>query len=137
VNRTTPLQKPEQRLFNYLYLLLIISITPLFETFLAEMKNEQYSIFIRGKIAAICESILRGEIGVIAGSRRITSLGFELFDNHDEDFIPFVAIDSETDHLPVDGERKNWSNDSLKRKDKEIAEFESISKEEAFKACKN
>jgi hypothetical protein len=99
------------------------------------MKNEQYSIFIRGKVVAICESILREQIGVIAGSRRITSLGFELFDKHDEDFMAFVAIDSETDHLPVDRERKNWSNDSLERKDKEIAEFESVSKEDAFKAC--
>ena len=100
------------------------------------MKNEPYSNFIRGKIVAVCESVLREEIGVIAGSRRLKSLGFEVFNDHDADFMIFAVIDSETDHLPVGWERKNWSPEALKNKDQEIAEFESVCKEEAFKACR-
>ena len=51
-----------------------------------EMRTEEYSIFIRGKIVAICEAMLREEMGIIAGSRRLIGLGLELFDDHDEDF---------------------------------------------------
>lgn len=98
--------------------------------------------FIRGKIVVICEAMLKEKIGVIAGSRILNRLEFELLHNEvgqfqrDEDFLTFVAIDSETDHLPVDFERKNWSAEALERKDKEIAEAEAFYKDDAFAACK-
>jgi len=104
--------------------------------------DEETSIFVRGKIIAICQAILKREIGVIAGSRIIDGLEFELMDygfgsfSRDKDFLPFVAINSETDHLPVDRERSNWSEEALERKDKEIAVAEAIYKESAFEACK-
>ena|ERR1041385_8564757 len=96
------------------------------------MKNEDY---IRGKIVAICEAVVAEEIGIIAASRRLSALGLELFGRHDEDFILFVAVDSETDHLPVDIERKNWSAEALKRKDVEIAEAEALYKNDVIAAC--
>ena len=65
------------------------------------MRTEEYSTFIRGKIVVICEAMLHEEIGIIAGSRRLKSLGFRLFNAHDKNFLMFVVIDSETDHLPV------------------------------------
>lgn len=91
--------------------------------------------FLQGKIIAICEAIKSEKIGVIAGSRTLVSLHFELFDENDEDFITFRAIDSETDHLPVDWERKNWSKGALEIKDKEITEYELFYKDEVFLAC--
>jgi hypothetical protein len=104
------------------------------------MINETLSVFVRGKIIAICEAILNEEIGVIAGSRILNRLEFELIDysvgkfDRDEDFIPFVAIDSETDHLPVNRERADWSAEALARKDKEIAESEALYRDSAFAA---
>lgn len=98
------------------------------------MKNEEY--YIRGKIVAICEATLAEEIGIIAASRRLSSLGRELFGRRDEDFIMFNGVDSETDHLPVDIERKNWSAEALKRKDVEIAEAEAIYKNNVVAACR-
>ena len=100
------------------------------------MRNEQYSAFIRGKIVAICEAILKEESGIIAGSRKLSRLGIELCGDHDDDFMTFVAIDSETDHLPVDWERRNWSIEALERKDKGIMEAEAHYKDAAFAACK-
>ena len=107
------------------------------------MINETLSVFVRGKIVAICEAILNEEIGVIAGSRILNKLEMELhhcevvqFDR-DEDFTPFIGIDSETDHLPVDRERANWSAEALGRKDKQIAESEAFYKDSAFAACRN
>lgn len=98
--------------------------------------NEQYPIFLRGKIVAICELLLKEQIGVIAGSRQLVSLGSTLCGELDEDFIPFLAVDSETDHLPVDWERRNWSIEALERKDKEISEYEASSRTHVFEACR-
>jgi hypothetical protein len=105
-----------------------------------KMKNEGYSAFIRGKIVAVCEAILDEEIGVVAGSRRISDFECELDDELDdesyEDLKPFIGINSETQHLPVNWERRNWSAGALERKDKEIAEAETFYKDKAFAACR-
>jgi hypothetical protein len=100
------------------------------------MLNEEYSTFLRGKLIAICEAILKEEIGIIAGSRRLNGLGNELCGDNDEDFLIFIAIESETDHLPVDWERRNWSDEALQRKDREIAETEAVHQDRVFAACK-
>jgi len=69
---------------------------------LARVMDGEASIFVRGKIIAICQAILNEEIGVIAGSRIIDGLEFELMDygfgwfSRDKDFLPFVGINSET-----------------------------------------
>ena len=88
------------------------------------------------RFLAICEAVLGEEIGIIAASRRLKDCGHELFDGRDEDFILFVVVDSETDHLPVDIERRNWSEEALKRKDAEIAEAEAFYKDNVMAACK-
>jgi len=97
-------------------------------------KIEEY--YLRGKIVAICEATLAEEIGIIAASRRLSALGLELFDGRHEDFIMFDGVYTETDHLPVDKEQKNWSAEALKRKDAEIAEAEAFYKNEVFAACR-
>jgi hypothetical protein len=76
------------------------------------MKNEEY--YTRGKIVAICEATLAEEIGIIAASRRLSALGLRLFGSRHEDFIMFDVVDSETDHLPVDTERKNWDGNRMR-----------------------
>ena len=102
-----------------------------------EKEAEHKEYFLRGKIVAICEAVLAEEIGVIAASRRLSGLGLELLENRDEDFVMFDGISSETDHLPVDIERRNWSVEALEAKDKEIAECEALYKEDVFAACKH
>ncbi len=98
---------------------------------------DKQTAFLHGKIVAICEAIRSEKIGVIAGSRILNSLRFKLSEENDEDFMFFAGIDSETDYLPVDWERKNWSKDSLKEKDKEIAEIETFYKKSVISACEN
>jgi hypothetical protein len=99
-----------------------------------EMKNEDY--YLQGKIVAICEAVLAEEIGIIAASRHLSALGSELLDGHDEDFRTFDAVDSETDHLPVNIERRNWSTEALKQKDVEIAETEALYRNNVIMACR-
>jgi Protein of unknown function (DUF2489) len=106
------------------------------------MRNEQYSAFICGKIVAICEAILNEEIGIIAGSQRLSRLEVELLHRkvgwfqRDEDFLTFVVIDSETDHLPINLDRHNWSLKALARRDEELAKAEALYKEATFAACR-
>lgn len=97
------------------------------------MNKEDY---LRGKIVAICEAALAEEIGIIAASRRLSALGWELFEQQHENFITFDAVDSETDDLPVDIERKNWSAEALQRKDVEIAEAEATYRNNVLAACR-
>jgi len=96
-------------------------------------KIEEY--YIRGMIIVICEAVLAEEIGVIAASRRLSSLGLKLLDGHDEDFSMFDVVDTEMDHLPVDIERRNWDEEALKRKDFEIAKAEALYKDDVTEAC--
>ena len=81
------------------------------------MKTEKYKAFLQGKIVAVCEAILAEEIGIILGVRKLKYLSHLKLNDHDEDFLFFIGIDSETDHLPVDWERKNWSVEALERKE--------------------
>ena len=97
--------------------------------------TESQKIFLHGKIVAICEAMLNGKIGIIAGSRSLQSLGFELFKEHNEDFLIFLGIDSQTDHLPVDKERMNWNLEALDRKDVEISEWEKFYSDDALSQC--
>jgi len=99
------------------------------------MTDDKFIIFLYGKIVAICEAILAEEIGIIAGSRKLAALKHQLSEELDEDFCFFVAVDSETDHLPVDKERRNWSIEALARKDKEIYEYESDARKEVSAVC--
>lgn len=106
------------------------------------MSDEQRLVYLRGKVVAICEAILREEMQAIPGSRILNKLEMQLLHHRtfgwferDEDFLPFVAIDSETDDLPVDLERHNWSAEALQRKDQEILKAEQWAKEIAFPAC--
>ena len=101
-----------------------------------ERNVERFEHFYRGQIVAICEAVLAEEVGVIAASRRLSLLGLTLFESHDPDFGTFDLISSDTDGLPVDRERHNWSVEALERKDKEIADAEMFYKERAFEACR-
>jgi hypothetical protein len=49
--------------------------------------------------------------------------------------LPFVVIDSETDHLPMGDVRQRWAPDVLARKDVEIQEAEAFYRDCAFAAC--
>ena len=107
------------------------------------MTEEERAAYIRGKIVATCEAILRGELGALAGARILCDLRFAVgpeippatFFRPDEDFDAFEAIESETDHLPIGWERSNWSAEALAEKEPEGARAEAWAKEVAFPAC--
>jgi hypothetical protein len=59
----------------------------------------------------------------ILAARDLSALRFSVdVPEDDPDFTCFVAIDSETDALPIGPEREQWSTEALSRLDKEIVD---------------
>ena len=78
-----------------------------------------------------------GRLGVVDAARQLSALGHSVRAERDPDFTTFVAIDSESDHLPVGRVRREWAPDALQRKDAEIHIVEERWREEALKAAQN
>jgi hypothetical protein len=89
------------------------------------------------KVAQIAQSILDSRIGIIEGSREIRRFcgGHVGLDERDPDLNTFVAIDSETDDLPIGDFRQYWAPDALAQKDSEITRCEAMYREAAFRAA--
>lgn len=102
-----------------------------------EIYNEEHKQWASRKIVAFAQSVLSGELGIIAGARQINGLRFDVGAEHDPDFIFFVGLDSETDHLPIGEGRKHWNPDALCEKDAEVARCEALYRDKAFEACRN
>ena len=71
---------------------------------------------IKQEIAETVEAILSGDLSPILGARYVNAIASQLGGSFrgDEDLVAFVAVDSETDALPVDPEvRKLWSQSAL------------------------
>jgi hypothetical protein len=89
------------------------------------------------QVVETAKGMLDGKIGIIEGSRILGSLYFKVgVDRSDPDFIDFVGIDSETDHLPIGRVREHWAADALARKDKEIKDAEDSYRERALASCR-
>jgi hypothetical protein len=100
-----------------------------------EIYNEEHLQWLRSKILEIARSILSGEVGVIAGARMFGGLSHQAGDR-DLDFLFFIGLDSETDHLPIGDARQHWNPEVLRAKDAELAAYEAKVRDRAFKACR-
>jgi hypothetical protein len=98
--------------------------------------NEEHRGFLSSKIVATAQAVLAGELGIIAGARRLCGLGHEIGADRDSDFTFFVGLDSETDHLPIGEVRQHWNVEALREKDAEIAQAEAFYRERAFEKCR-
>src|SRR5258706_5880454 len=79
---------------------------------------------IRRQIGETASAMLSGELSFIEGARRISELRFEAKLDFDPHILPFVAIDSETDALPLGKVRDLWASDALTRLQPKIDEAE-------------
>jgi len=104
---------------------------------MATIYNEEHRRLASAKIVATAQRILSGELGIVAGARQLSGLRFDVGAEHDSDFIFFVGVDSETDHLPVGDTRSHWSSDVLKAKDEALQSFEASVRERALEACRS
>jgi hypothetical protein len=72
---------------------------------------------------------------VIDAARALHKLAYWTGLVNDEDLTTFVAIDSETDTLPVGEARQFWSAEALEREDPKIRQAEELYREAALEAA--
>jgi hypothetical protein len=84
----------------------------------------------------VAQAVLDGRTTVLEAARALVSLAHTdaIADVEDRRFI--IAIESETDHLPVGVVRKLWAPDALKEKDVEIARAEELYRADFFETCR-
>lgn len=99
--------------------------------------NEEYKRLASQQIVVVARQILSGELGLVAGARRLSCLRFDVDAKHDPDFAFFVGVDSETDHLPLEEVRSRWSSDALKVKDEELQRYETTVRGRALEVCQH
>ena len=95
------------------------------------------SIFARSEIGRVAREILVGAISFIEGAREINSLRFTADLEWDPDIVPFVAIDSDTDELPLGEVRRLWIPDALARLQPEIDKAEKWARNVGTEPCTN
>ena len=99
----------------------------------------QDEIDARRELVELAESMLSEELPFMEGAVRVWSLSTRIggVAHGDRDFDAFVAIASETDHLPLQAQRHLWSTHALKALEPEIAKTQEWAKSFAPQACKN
>jgi hypothetical protein len=84
----------------------------------------------------IARKVLKEEIGILEATRAILPL---LHSDPEiialDDYNLFRAIESETDDLPIGKVRAEWNSDALREKDREIARFEELWRDQVRRAC--
>ncbi|MFZ1217895.1 MAG: DUF2489 domain-containing protein [Chthoniobacterales bacterium] len=91
----------------------------------------------RQKIVRLAHAILDGTVSIIEAARqlRVFAGGHAGIDERHPEFRVFVAIDNETDDLPVGESRRHWAADALAKKDIEIARCEDLYRKAARMAA--
>lgn len=84
----------------------------------------------------IARSILDGSMQLLLGCRQMIGPIRRLGLDHQEPFITFIGVESETDSLPLESEdRKMWNAEALAREDKEIARYTTWAEGLVIPAC--
>jgi hypothetical protein len=109
--------------------------SPLAASMAAPIYNEEHREWASRKVVAAAKSILSGELGIVAGARQLAKWRFDVGAEDDPDFMFFVGVDSETDHLPVGDVRSRWNAEALRQKDEELRNFEATFRDGALGAC--
>lgn len=100
--------------------------------------HEEYARSVRRQIASTAQAMLDEQVSFLIGSRRLAALRHETDTPADDaDFLIFVAIDSETDALPLDAVREHWDQGALARLQPEIEEAERWASTIGTDACRS
>ena len=87
-------------------------------------------------IRARALDLIEGRLSVIeTAARTLSKLTYWSELKNDPDLTKFVAIDSETDTLPVGEVRKYWASHALERQDVEIANAEGLYRSTAMQSA--
>jgi hypothetical protein len=99
--------------------------------------NEDYWRKQCQRLVAHAQELIEGRVGVIETARAMIQYRSWFRVGNDPDFMTFVGIDSETDHLPIGSVRQHWDNAALEKKDVEIKRAETFYRDQAMQAAQN
>jgi len=87
----------------------------------------------------LAKQMLAGRLSYFEGAVEVWSLHSEVggVGDHDPDFMAFLAIVSDTDHLPLPAQRHRWASSALERLAPEFKEVEEWAGTFAPAACKS
>jgi hypothetical protein len=85
----------------------------------------------------VVRAILAGSIGIIEGSRYLSSLRLRFDSVWTKKLINFAGIDSETDELPLGSVRQFWAPSALADKDQQILKYEGSIRESTLETCRS
>jgi len=93
----------------------------------------------RRSAVEVARRVIAGDLRIIEGCRQLTRLGHHVVENwmRDPDFVVFVGLESETDHLPLEEERADWNPASFEAQQAEVARFEEAARDEVMAACRS
>ncbi|HWD92769.1 MAG TPA: DUF2489 domain-containing protein [Verrucomicrobiae bacterium] len=99
--------------------------------------NETEILRAQSEVVSTARGVLSGAVGIVEGARRLAKLSHDLGVDRDQDFIFFIGVDSETDHLPVGEVRRHWAAEALRQKDEELRKCEASFRDGAFQGCQS
>lgn len=100
--------------------------------------NESESL-MRSQLVSLAQAMLNGKLPFLEGAVQVLAIKSRLSGvaDRDSDFDAFVAIQSETDHLPLEAQRPLWSPTALAELEPELRRAEEWAKSFAPSACWN
>ena len=98
--------------------------------------DERQVAALHAEVVCLASALFRRSLPLLAGVRALSSLSHTLeAEVDDPDFSLFVAIDSETDHLPNAEARAVSSSTWLEQCDRELADVERVHGAAITAAC--
>ena len=100
--------------------------------------NEEKHSQLCSEAVSLARAILSDDEHYLSNVIKLNSLRFELGENEfDKDFVVFLTISSDTDHIPYGKNRENCSVKWLEKCDKELCEIKEHYRGEVEKSCKS
>lgn len=100
--------------------------------------NEEKYNHICAEAVSLAKSVLADEGDYLNNVSKLNSLRFDLGNSEfDEDFLIFIEISSETDHMPLGNTRENCSAEWLEKCDKELSETKEYYRAKIERSCKS
>jgi hypothetical protein len=90
----------------------------------------------RKRAKELAKAVLDGRTTILEAVRELVSLAHTDAIANEADRTLIIAIESETDSLPIGEVRKLWAPDALQAKQPEIERAEALWKTEFLEACK-
>ena len=98
--------------------------------------NEEKYTQLCAEAVLLAKSILADKGDYLRNVSKLNFLRFELGENEfDEDFIIFIEVSSETDHIPYSIARENCSTKWLEKCDNELSEVKDYYRNKIENSC--